>query len=316
MNTTILEQGLHIIAHSKSATGDIWHAHFGAAAIAACFFIEENGVSLDTAQRIQQQVEAMLQAKSLPATNVSAPIIHSATAEHRILESLATGIDDLHWVGHNVIYAALSLKAIRERNGWNSEATIHGICALIESFNKTIPGRSWIGYSVAEVKRLEITEHDQFPVITTAEQLSKFVLNELASYPAIYQAEAHHDLIGHMLTFSHALNILFDLGYSSYSERALTALFKVVKVLRGMRDLKLDKSMELHSPVDHWPLVQAKRSAWMPIEKEYWSVDYAKYDWDFGHVFKFPFSFYHHLNRAREEMESAVENFRYVICSE
>ncbi len=197
-----------------------------------------------------------------------------------------------------------------------SRPTFSGICALIESFNKTIPGRSWIGYSVGEVKRLEITEHDPFPVITTAEQLSEFVLNELASYQTIYRAEAHHDLIGHMLTFSHALNILFDLGYSSYSERALTAFFKIVKVLRGVRNLKPDETMKLNSPVDHWPLVQAKRSEWLPIEKEYWSVDYTKDDWDFGHVFKFPFSFYHHLNRVGGGMEAAVENFRYIICSE
>ncbi|RJE90253.1 hypothetical protein D3P07_08585 [Paenibacillus sp. 1011MAR3C5] len=119
------------------------------------------------------------------------------------------------------------------------------------SFENTIPGRSWIGYRVSEVKRITIDENDPFPSIGNTEQLSAFILNELASFQTIFRAEAHHDLIGHALTYSHALNILYDLGHITY--------------------------------------------------------------WDFGHVFKFPFSFYNHLNRLSVQMPKAEDNFRYLV---
>ncbi len=316
MNTNTLTHGLRIISYSKNITGDIWEAHFGVAAIAAYFFIKENNLFSHTANRIQFQVEKMLDAKSFANRSYPTSKIHREQAETLILESLSSVIDELHWVGHNVIYAALSLQAIRELNGWGTESEIQGICVLIKSFKRTIPGRSWLGYTASEVKRLTIDESDEFPVIRNAQQLSLLVLNELASFRAIYKAEAHHDLIGHMLTFSHALNILFDLGYISYFERGIPPLLKLIKVLRCTRDLEPEADIKLNSPVDHLPLVQATRSEWLPLEKEYWCVDYMHHDWDFGHVFKFPYSFYNHLNRAGVVMTDAVENFRYIICSQ
>ncbi len=314
MNTLI--DGLRIISYSKNITGDIWEAHFGVAAIAAYFFIKENSLSSGTENRIQCQVEEMLGEKSFANLSYPTSKIHREQAETLILESLSSVIDELHWIGHNVIYAALSLQAIRELNGWGTESEIQDICALIESFKRTIPGRSWLGYTASEVKRVMINESDEFPVIRNAQQLSLLVLNELASFRTIYKAEAHHDLIGHMLTFSHALNILFDLGYISYFERGISPLLKLVKVLRATHDLEPEAVVKLNSPVDHLPLAQATRSEWLSLEEEYWRVDYKHSDWDFGHVFKFPYSFYNHLSRAGVAMTHAVENFRYIICSE
>lgn len=40
------------------------------------------------------------------------------SAEERIIKSLEQTIDELHWVGHNVIYASLSLLAIKELSHW------------------------------------------------------------------------------------------------------------------------------------------------------------------------------------------------------
>ncbi|TBL77405.1 hypothetical protein [Paenibacillus thalictri] len=111
--------------------------------------------------------------------------------------------------------------AIHELNGWGSTEEVAGITDLILSFKKSIPGRSWIGYSASEVKRMQILDEDGFPTITNPKELSWLVLEQLTKFPVIYRGEAHHDLIGHMLTFSHALNILYDLGHVSFFERGL-----------------------------------------------------------------------------------------------
>ncbi|MEK4849046.1 hypothetical protein NST04_04115 [Paenibacillus sp. FSL H7-0756] len=313
MARSMLEDGLLIISQCKSVTGDVWEAHFGAAAIAGYFFVKENPIPLDTVNRIMAQSETMLDKHSSRGAAPPVVGIDPGDAEKMILESLEPGIDELHWVGHNVIYAALSLLAIQELGRWGTKDEILGISTLIRSFNKSIPGRSWIGYSVSDVRKLEIDENDHFPAIANAGQLSEFILTELSSFRTIYRAEAHHDLIGHMLTFSHALNILFDLGHVSYFKRGLLPLLKLVKVLRASHNLEAEYPVQLSSPVDRQPLIKADRSEWLPVEYEYWSRDYAHHDWDFGHVFKFPFSFYNHLGRVSFPLIKAIENFRYIV---
>lgn len=53
-----------------------------------------------------------------------------------IIKSLEQTIDELHWVGHNVIYASLSLLAMKELQKWGDNQAIEGITTLILSFRK------------------------------------------------------------------------------------------------------------------------------------------------------------------------------------
>ncbi|CAM4083894.1 hypothetical protein BAMA_16795 [Bacillus manliponensis] len=314
LHTSILEDGLTIMSLCKKQTGDIWHAHYGAAAIGSYFFVKNNeNLSQELAQLVFTQAGTM--ANKVIDRNIErrSTYCDEGSSVMAILEALDKTIDQLHWVGHNVIYAAASLSAIHELKGWGSTEDIAGITDLIQSFERTIPGRSWIGFSASEVKRMTITDEDGFPTISKPSELSLLVLEELAQFPVIYRAESHHDLIGHMLTFSHALNILFDLGHTSFFKRGLLPVFKLMKVLRSSRDMKHEDSIKLVSPVDRLPLQRAKRAAELPGEIAFWEKDYSKEDWDYGHVFKFSHSFYDHLRRVEQLKETYFENFRYVI---
>lgn len=311
----VLESGLTMIAMCKQETGDIWHAHFGAAAIAGYFFAKENRLSDLTLCSLTNQCEAMIKKHLRTPAILKANGRAVRQAESAILEALELTIDQLHWVGHNVIYAAVSLLALHELEGWGSKKNIDGICELVRSFEKTVPGRSWLGYTASEVRRLGLDEEDRFPKVEDARQLSEFILNETAQFKTIYRAEAHHDLIGHMLTFSHALNILSDLGHESLFRRGLLPLLTLVKVLRRSLDLQPGDPIRLVSPVDRLPLQKAERAAALPTEPAYWTAALGKHDWDFGHSFKFAFSFYNHLNRSPLDKEASVENFRYLIHS-
>lgn len=320
MNHSLLIEGLSIISACKKETGDIWQAHFGAAAIGSWFFARNPALDTGTRQAIYTQAKQMVRSVSAPQNDGrSDPVgdvstVDRTVAEAAVLKALERTIDGLHWVGHNVIYSAASLSAIRELGGWGTEEQIEGIVDLIASFEKTIPGRSWIGYSASEVKRLPITLEDGFPAIASPEELSAFVLEELAAFPVVYRAEAHHDLIGHLLTFSHALNVLHDLGYPGFFERGLLPLFKLAKALRASRSISAAETVKLISSVDRLPLQPAKRSEYLPLESEFWAEDYEQTNWDFGHVFKFAHSFYDHLGRVKQPKPSYIESFRYVIA--
>lgn len=313
----LLKNGLSIISTCKAQTGDIWKAHFGAAAIASYFFMKDNDLPKETAASVARQAKAMVECHHGGSDSGTIAVIRAGIglveAEAMILSELDKIIEELHWVGHPVIYSALSLLALHEIGSWGSYDDIAGISELIHSFERTIPGRSWIGYSTSEVKRLQIEEADQIPEIYHPDQLSKFILRELAAFQTIYRAEAHHDLLGHMLTYSDALNLLHDLGHEDLFRRGLPPLFKIVKVLRRSRMIHPADPIRLVSPVDKMPLEESQRSEWLPTENEYWSFDYSGLDWDSGHVFKFPFSFYNHLRRDVIAGAGAIEHFRYVI---
>lgn len=309
----LLEEGLAILSQCKHETGDIWHAHYGAAAIAGYFFAKEHKGDRILSQAIVSQTVAMLYKHGTVSLSVKSEHCELAYAESAVLAALEQTIDELHWVGHNVIYSAVSLLAIRELRGWGTEAQIHGISELILSFRKTIPGRSWIGYTVSEVKRLELPCVEQLQLPREPKELSAFVLEQLGGFSVIYEAESHHDLIGHMLTFSHALNLLYDMGHHSFFQRGQLPLRRLVHVLQASQHLKPGETIKLHSAVDRIPLELAERSEYLPTELGYWENGHSKQDWDFGHAFKFPFSFYDHLKRVGSSETPFIEKFRYII---
>ncbi|PFW54488.1 hypothetical protein COL13_23715 [Bacillus cereus] len=313
-DNSVLKDGLSIISQCKKETNDIWHAHFGAAAIASYFFVKDNNIDEETARNIYSQTRMMLNKQKISEIINHKEEIDFQIAENMIIKSLEHTIDELHWVGHNVIYAALSLLAMQELRNWGNHQDIEGITNLILSFQKTIPGRSWIGFKTKEVKQLSIEGEIQSE-LKSPKQLSKFILNELTKFNIIYRAESHHDLIGHMLTYSHAINIMYDLGHRDIFQRGIRPLLKLVYVLRASQKLKPNTEINLHSPIDRLPLIESKRANVLPIENIFWAKDYSELDWDFGHVFKFSYSYFDHIKRAPEYKDITLEKFCYIINS-
>ncbi|PGS26310.1 hypothetical protein COC59_12115 [Bacillus cereus] len=311
-NKTVLRDGLSIISQCKRQTNDIWHAHFGAAAIASYFFIKDNNMEEEITRSMYSQTKMMLNNQKLVGIIDSKEEIDFQSAEKMIIKSLEQTIDELHWVGHNVIYAALSLLAIKELQKWGDNQEIEGITNLILSFRKTIPGRSWIGFTTKEVKQLHIND-EIVNELRNPKQLSKFILKELSQFNLIYRAEAHHDLIGHLLTFSHAINIMYDLGHSDIFHRGIRPLLKLVYVLRASQNLMPNTEINLHSPIDRLPLIESKRAHVLPTENQFWLKDYSAFNWDFGHVFKFSYSYFDHIKRVPEYKDITLDKFRFVI---
>ncbi|EJV65930.1 hypothetical protein [Bacillus wiedmannii] len=311
-NKTVLRDGLSIISQCKKQTNDIWHAHFGAAAIASYFFMKDNNMEEEIAHCMYSQTKMMLNNQNLGEIIDSKEEIDFQSAEKMIIKSLEHTIDELHWVGHNVIYAALSLLAMKELQKWGDNQAIEGITNLILSFRKTIPGRSWIGFTTKEVKQLSINDEIESE-FKNPKQLSKFILKELSQFNIIYRAESHHDLIGHLLTFSHAINIMYDLGHIDIFHRAIRPLLKLVYVLRASQNLMPNTEINLHSPIDRLPLIESKRAHVLPTENQFWLKDYSAFNWDFGHVFKFSYSYFDHIKRVPEYKDITLDKFRFLI---
>lgn len=140
LDETYLVKGLTSIGRCKENTGDIWQAHFGSAVIAAYFFSLENRVPDKVELRIASQVDSMI-SRHQEAFQPVYPRGKSGASDRRIAEALEGTVDRLCWVGHNVIYTSLTLKALRQVPTAATPELIEGVATLIRSFEKSIPGR-------------------------------------------------------------------------------------------------------------------------------------------------------------------------------
>jgi len=62
-----------------------------------------------------------------------------------IPEALSNNIDQTRESGHNVIFAAIALRALRDHPQYATPSLVEGIRKLIEGFNRAGPGRGYYG---------------------------------------------------------------------------------------------------------------------------------------------------------------------------
>lgn len=258
--------------------------------------MKDNNMEEEITHCMYSQTKMMLNNQNLDEIIDSKEEIDFQSAEKLIIKSMEHTIDELHWVGHNVIYAALNLLAMKELQNGGIIKQLKGLLTLYYRFEKQL--------SIND----EVESEFKNP-----KQLSKFILKEISQFNIIYRAEAHHDLIGHLLTFSHAINIMYDLGHRDIFQRGIRPLLKLVYVLRASQYLMPNTEINLHSPIDRLPLIESKRAHVLPTENQFWLKDYSVFDWDFGHVFKFSYSYFDHIKRAPEYKDITLEKFRFVI---
>ena len=188
--------------------------------------------------------------------------------------ALAEGGDVLRQVGHNAIFAMLAIKAFRMLPSAATPQRIDGVCALIRSFTP------WHDVEPDP-------DVDPPPFAETA-AASQFILREAIAAIDRFVGFGQ-GFAGHMLTFGQALVELAAMGDVELAESCRTAFRKYVTVTRRGPEPG-SKRYPDHKPSDLRPTTMA-----------YWKSrgDHAV---DIGHVFKYPYSCYDLLRRARSRI--------------
>jgi len=186
--------------------------------------------------------------------------------------ALTEGGKVLRQVGHNAIFAMLSIKGFRMMPSAATPHRIDGVCALIRSF------KPW--HDVEPDPKVDP------PPFADSAAASQFILREASAAIERFVGFGQ-GFAGHMLTFGQALVELAAMGDVKWAESCRTAFRKYVTVTRRgpARD---SKRYPDHKPSDL-----------RPTDSAYWKRrgDHAV---DIGHVFKYPYSYYELLRRARD----------------
>lgn len=202
----------------------------------------------------------------------------------RIGRTLLEGGEVLREVGHNAIFAMLAIKAFRMLPEAATPQRVDGVCRLVKAM------KPW-----RDVKPDADVDPPSFSDGAAA---SQYVLRQALAAIDKFKGFGQ-GFTGHMLTFGHALVELAAMGDVELAEGCRTAFCKYVTVTRRGPDANAKRI------ADHQP------SELRPIEARYWQKrdDHAV---DIGHVFKYPYSYYDLLRRAKDpELEQAWEAKAY-----
>ncbi len=256
--------------------------HRGASLVAAHLLCVENKLDEAAHSRIVELFNL-----NWSSTKLCAPFPETEANEKgisKIGDALREGGEVLRQVGHNAIFAMLAIRAFRLLPSAATPERIDGVCRLIRSFT---PWRD-------EKPDPKVDP----PPFAESQAASRFVLKEaLASIDRF--VGFGQGFAGHMLTFGQALIELAAMGDVELAESCRTAFRKYVTVTRqgpGPKDRRFP---------DHKP------SPLRPKDKKYWEKrgDHAL---GIGHVFKYPYSYYDLLRRAKDpELADAWDKKAY-----
>ncbi len=265
-----LEAGLAALANTWR--GYWGNGHYGAAAISAYFFARDLALDERTCKAMQAELDAFREAgKSLFEFETPK---EEATPERvaEIVRSLEKGIDQSRAAGHDVIFAALALKAFHHAPALAKPQWIDGIVKL------DLHLRERFGADAdTEFNRAHPIAKWQTPQELVESTFACFMRPSLGGPVGLIHGITHADAVAE----------LWELGHESLAARGGEAL----KV-----HINLDPSLAQPEPA------LGERVPDSPLSHRFWENPTVRNaTWGFrGHTFKFPYSYYRRRTAIRD----------------
>jgi hypothetical protein len=282
LDESYLEKGITGLAR---AIDHSWNqGHMGCAVIASTYLCRDVGLAAEAESEVRSEVDKMIAAYS----HLFVPLDTSSRSGgdlEQIPRALEGNISRLCPGGHNVIYATLALKALRQMPQMITPEVVAGIARLIDAFTVMSPPSNMFGIAVDSTASV-----DAPGAYADAASIAAFTFNEvLAFQPMYYEIQG---VVGHLVTHAHMLIELSELGYPELAERAYGAHQEHVQRVRLFHD-RFD--------VSRWTPVHPDHPD--PLNPLFWARDreaMAADSWGYGHFFKYRYQFYDLLERVQD----------------
>ena len=182
-----------------------------------------------------------------------------------IAEALSGNIDKTRQSGHNAIFAALAIRALRDHGQFATPTILDGIRRLIACFDGAEAGRGyygkeqgWIGGDQVPLQPLV----DPPPYSDEAE-LAEMVIDELIQGAAL--ARRGFGGLHHVINHAAALVDLSRFGYRDLARRGFSAHWHHVRLWRSLPDIEEETGA-------------VERAAYDPRTPEYWATGMLRRD--------------------------------------
>jgi hypothetical protein len=259
--------------------GDVFTGgHTAAAVMSSAFFCREQQIDADTQKEILALVEARLLKSQIYAPRPQEKADPELVAD--LVKDLDAGVTRLRRSGHNIIFANISLKTLREVPEAATPERVAGLRKMVQSFGAgkgAGPG---------------LNDRDTFVDLGDETKFVHFVFEEYLKALDLYlHGRGHHGFAGHLLTVGHALLELKRLGYRETADKGVEAYWQFVQQARDGADLGGEKVGE------------APPQPPTPLAREYWVGQGRRAAGAIvsSHLIKYPYSFFALAKELRDE---------------
>ncbi|MBM83427.1 MAG: hypothetical protein CMJ78_22950 [Planctomycetaceae bacterium] len=252
--------------------------HNAAAVMASAFFCREQKIGEGAPDEIFSFVQ-----KTLLTSSIYKPRPKEMAAPELVdglVKDLDAGIVNLRRGGHNIIFATLCLKALKDVPEAATPQRIDGLRKMVAAFGKS-NGRE--RPTVNDGTLVDMQDKTKFVAF-----IFKEYLNALDLY---LNGKGHHGFAGHILTAGHALLELSRLGHPEIARKGTSAYWQLVQQARAGADRggRRVKDGPPKSPT--------------PLDQDYWSGKTSRRPREVvsSHLIKYPYSFYALAKDLRDE---------------
>ncbi|MEZ6139620.1 MAG: hypothetical protein R3B84_03525 [Zavarzinella sp.] len=271
-----LPKGLNAL--SRAHLVNSMAGHLGAAVIAG-YFIAEQHPNLDAKvyTGIEGELERIIRGESVFSPRKNSPVTvkelfqaypkepAKPTLIRNIADSLEKNISETRQSGHNVIFASIAIRALKDHEDLATTSVINGICKLMEQFNAANAGSGYYGKERGRIyaNKIVIPKEKQRKPYTTLAQMAEAVLDELIQF----QGERRDGFGGlwHVINHGAALAELSSYGFGDLARKGIPAHFHHMELYRTLPDVSDEFGKETKSKYD-------------PHSAEYWKQDDLRRD--------------------------------------
>jgi hypothetical protein len=266
-----LSKGLNALArahHMSSMAG-----HLGASVIAG-YFVGEQRPDLDPKvyKGIEDDLDRVMRGESVFGKRMSRkstladPELFEAFPKQKpdetlidgIAEELEKSIDQPRESGHNVIFASLSIRALKEHPEFATPAVVDGILKLMALFNEAHPGSGYYGKEKGRIRgnKVSLPDEDGTPPYSDIEGMAIAVFDEVINQKAEVHREGFGGLV-HIVNHAAAIADLADYGYAELAPRAVKSHRHHLRLWRNLPNVADEKG-----PVPVSPFTPHKAAYW------------------------------------------------------
>lgn len=257
-----LAKGLNALARAHHV--NTMAGHLGAALVAG-YCIAENYPEIDkkVCAGIEAELDRIIRGQSSFGPQKSASISVDEMFEpfpkqrsqenliDGIADALAANIDQTRQSGHNVIFTAIAIRALKCHPEFATPAITDGIRKLIAGFNGVTPGTAYYGKERGRIdgRKVALFEDDTFLPYIDLQTMRTAVVDTL-----IHHAPERRQGFGglwHVINHAAALSELAQYGYQELAITGLTAHHQHLQLWKTLPDVADELGAE--TPTKHDP---------------------------------------------------------------
>lgn len=245
-----LQTGINGLANSYKA--GTMAGHLGAAVAAGYFFGEDQsdlppevfrGIEGEIKRVIAGEESFWWNAKQAGVT--SADLFRPLAKEEpkpntikAIADALQKNVGETRQSGHNIIFASIAIRALRDHPDFATPQAVTGICKLTEGFNTAHAGRGYYGKEKGWLNgnQVQLAADEKFQPYESIPQMVEVTIEELITTAAI--KKQGFGGLWHIINHAAAITELERFGFKELAKQALPAHHQHIRLRRSLPDVE------------------------------------------------------------------------------